>query len=205
MRCFTITETAQPWLRVRSQTTVGPPRPCLTVGSPAGWTNIPLDRELLGAFTWAAEEGLEEPGGGLNLLNAGLDMRYGACLTPEYRRGTGHALVHVATASGVDGALRYEAQAYDERVERRQVVKAYKPFPPAGIDVIATGMGPGGETEPHGLIVMAPKSSFRLVRTGDIDDASPVLIVRWTGRNLYCEPPRWAQRSQPRQPASLRA
>jgi hypothetical protein len=154
---------------------------------------------------WAAEEGLEEPGGGLKLETASLNTRYGLCLTPERRR-SGHALVHVATSAGVDGALRYEAQAYDERVEKSQVVKAYQPFPPAGIDVVATGMGPGGEHEPHGLIVMAPKSSFRLVRTGDLDDASPVLIVRWTGSRLYCEPPRWMQRSHHRQqPHSLRA
>lgn len=110
-------------------------------------------------------------------------------------------LVHVATKAPLDGQLWFESSSWDEELEDtrwgKEVTRVYRPFPPPGVEVIATGLGPVGE--PEVLLLMQKRASFRICRSGDPksfgdgpDDPQryPVLVVVWPGSTLRCFPPK---------------
>ncbi len=97
---------------------------------------------------------------------------------------TDTALVHIVTET--PGQQEFYANTCEEfLVECRHpyVRKDYDDFPSAGVGVAAVGTGPHGE--PQGLILMYPRSSFRIHR----DEEPPVLVVAWPGSTLRCFAP----------------
>ncbi len=116
------------------------------------------------------------------------------------RQHSSECLVHVATQALPGGTLWYESSAWDEVLVQNaqygdRVDRVYKSFPPPGVDVIATGEGPNGET--HVLVRMKSRSSFRICRSGDFNAIAkdgppcyPVLVVVWPGSSLRVFPPK---------------
>ena len=102
------------------------------------------------------------------------------------------ALVHVSLGAGEGGELVYTQSGYTERLDEMDVVRKHHfPFiqggrPPAGISVVAIGIGAGGE--PEALLVMKRKSSFRLVRSGDVGEAALAFSVYWDGYAMSYKP-----------------
>jgi hypothetical protein len=86
-------------------------------------------------------------------------------------------LVDVATAEG--GKIKFTSRGYNEIqwLSHSHVSREYHPWPVTGVQEVAS-YGAGK------LLVMSPRSGFRIERSGDIDDAAPVLIVGWTGSRM---------------------
>jgi hypothetical protein len=108
-------------------------------------------------------------------------------------KGEGQALVHVCVAAGEKGQVFVSANAYDEVLERGRVGRAYKAFPGLGVQPLCTDTAL--EHARHGgefldlLVIMNQGSSFRVLRTGQLEGASPQLFVHWSGRELRCTVP----------------
>lgn len=97
---------------------------------------------------------------------------------------TDTALVHVVVECS--GQQEFYSNAYTEELVNCMhpyVRKDYDTFPPAGVGVACPGTGPKGETQ--GLLLMYPRSSFRIHR----DEEPPVLVVAWPGSTLRCFAP----------------
>ncbi len=189
MKCFTVAEEMSKGLRIRSHTVLGRHDPVLTIGDPGSLTNVPLSRELLNVFNGAvtSPEMLEEFPGltELRLMRAEVSTNAPLRLIRERNPKSSCCLVHVATDNV--GPLWFEANSYREEVVRGRVVRVYDPFPAPGIETVAWGMTSNGS--PQGLFVMHPGSSFRICRQGDLQGASPRLIVAWPGSTLKCFAP----------------
>lgn len=100
------------------------------------------------------------------------------------RKPSPRALVLVETPPGIGGRIRFKSNSFDEVFEERsgRVRRVYREeFPPPGIEVLAVG-----RDEQHGgrvlLLVMLPGSSFRIERTGELEDLPTTLTVSWKGQ-----------------------
>ena len=189
MKCYTITEEMHKGLVIQSKSLIGSHDPMLTIGDPGSVTNLPLSKDLLSVFNEAATElGLTE----LKLLRAEVSTNEPLRLIKERNQKSSQCLVHVATDNV--GPMWFEANSYSEELRRGRVERRYAEFPPPGVEVVARGMSVGGN--PQGLFIMQPGSSFRICRRGDLQDASPVLIVAWPGSTLRCfAPAKYRQQS----------
>lgn len=189
MKCYTITEELERGLVIKSRSVIGSHDPMLTVGDPGSMTNMPLSKDLLNVFNEAVTElGLTE----LKLLRAEVSTNAPLRIIKERNQKSSKALVHVATDSM--GPLWFEANSYQEELQRGRVERRYDNFPTPGVEVVAQGMSCGGN--PQGLFIMQPGSSFRICRRGDLQGASPVLIVAWPGSTLRCfAPAKYRQQS----------
>jgi hypothetical protein len=185
MKCYTVTEDKQTTRLVIEDEGVMSPEPRVTIGAPGASTVLTLEPELERLFTAACEK-LELKR--LELARCDLIGRPVPRLARESGRDS-RALVHVATIAGPGGRLWFEANSYKEFINKRgRVDREYDTFPPPGVEVVVTGMGPSGE--PQGLFIMSPGSSFRICRNGALEGASPVLIVAWPGSSLRVFPPK---------------
>lgn len=93
------------------------------------------------------------------------------------------AIVHVEVSPGINGRMIYTASSFGEDIAENRVKRAYKEFPPIGIEKLAEG-----GMEPELLIRMMPGSSFRLICTGDTGGAPDGMTVIWTGKNMLVHP-----------------
>jgi hypothetical protein len=99
------------------------------------------------------------------------------------KRRSPDALVLVETAPGIGGKIAFKSTTFDEHIDRRsnRVRRKYREeFPPPGIQIVKEGQNNlGGKSF---LLRMMPSSSFRMERTGTLDDAPNVLTVVWKGQ-----------------------
>lgn len=183
MKCFTVTETAE-WGIPIHNTSLMECDPALVLGDPGSRSLVPLGRELRCVFRDAMEEGLTD----LRLLRAEMStqgtLRFVKERNPKDYRG----LIYMATECGPGGGLRLLANSYREELTRGRIRRVYDPFPPLGVEVLAGGVSSNGA--PQGLLVMHPGSSFRVERGGELEGASPILIMTWSGSLLRCFPPK---------------
>jgi hypothetical protein len=105
----------------------------------------------------------------------------GDTIVKEQRKNP-DALVLVETAPGVNGKVSFKSTAFDEFIDSRskRVRRKYRnEFPPPGVQVIKEGRTEFGSR--CFLLRMMPSSSFRIERSGQLEDAPSVLIVSWKG------------------------
>jgi len=189
MKCYTIREEAHKGLIVRDRNLAEEVDPSLIIGAPDTMTQIPLGGELRHLFCKAAEFGWDT----WHLLRADISTYGSMRLIRQRSKRDSRALVHVETESGDNGSLCFLANSYDEELRHGHVRRCYHIFPSTGVEVVATGTSESGC--PHGLFIMCPGSSFRIERSGELEGASPVLIVVWTGATMQCFPPRKYQQN----------
>lgn len=189
MKCYTITEELQRGLVIKSKSIMGAHDPVLSVGDPGSIMHLPLSSDLLRVFNEAATElGLTE----LTLLRAEVSTNEPLRLIKERNQKSSSCLVHVATNNV--GPMWLEANSYEEELQRGRVERRYSSFPSPGVTPVAWGMCI--DNNPQGLFIMQPGSSFRICRRGDLQGASPVLIVAWPGSTLRCfAPAKYRQQS----------
>jgi len=93
--------------------------------------------------------------------------------------GNRDALIHLVTKTGDGGKINLYANTVDEVEDADGVLRIPRPFPPPGVQLV-------GETDTdtgkEWLIKMRPRSSFKIIRSGDLQGAPPELVVLWTGR-----------------------
>jgi len=92
------------------------------------------------------------------------------------------ALVAVETVAGEGGSTALYSNLIQETLDqkRRRVIRTARPLADAaGITVIAEAIT---DTGPNWLLALEPGASFRIVRSGDLGDAPPELVVLWNGR-----------------------
>lgn len=188
MKLYTVAEEAEKGILIRD-TGIMECNPTLTVGDPGSQTCVPLGGELRQVFQVARDSGLKE----LRLWRAELSTHGALQFIKERNPRDSRALVYVSTECGDGGMLRYFANSYEEAMVRNRVVRQYDTFPPPGVEAVAVGTS--NTKAPHGLFIMSPGSSFRIERSGDLEGASPVLIVAWPGSSLRCFPPKKYQES----------
>lgn len=86
------------------------------------------------------------------------------------------ALVRVSIAPGVGGAIKYTSAAY----ETVNGTRVYGTFPPEKVRIVGEGTFEGNDVQwPIFLLQMDPYSSFRVVRTGDLEGAPAEFVVEW--------------------------
>lgn len=175
MRCYTVHDQASQGLYIK-------PTPNGEVVVHVGDTQVKVkDHDI--------EREFASSGRNLLLLDHARFTKSGFLVHDRSRSNT--VLVHVDTMAGEGGRLWYEANSWSE-VRTSRVIRQYHEFPSAGVDVLAIGYGPGGE--PHALVKMIPGASFRICRDGDLDGASPVIVVVWSGSVLSAFPPKKFQK-----------
>lgn len=115
----------------------------------------------------------------ISLVHA--DIREGRVV--RERAYSADALVHVQTAAGIGGQVLFKSTSFEEVIDSgagRVRRKYLDTFPPPGVEVIKAGKSPEGGM--CYLLRMMPCSSFRIERTGALEDAPSVLTVAWRGR-----------------------
>lgn len=115
----------------------------------------------------------------LDLVNADNQMpRLVRELNPRDRA----ALVSVEVACGESGSTKLYANTVSEKWDetKKRVIREARPIEEAvGVTVHCSSMSDSGLQY---LISMQPGSSFRVVRSGDLQGAAPELVVLWNGR-----------------------
>lgn len=189
MKCYTIREEAHKGINISNKSIMGETDPSLIIGAPSTMMQVPLGGDLRRVFQVAVDAGYDT----LRLMRADIATQGVLRFIRERNQRDSRALVYVETESGGGGRLRLLSNSYEEYVDRGRVQRYYNFFPPTGVEVVAMGTSSSGC--PHGLFIMSPGSSFRIERSGDLDDASPVLIVAWPGSTLRCFPPKKYQQA----------
>jgi len=160
---------------------------CLSTGETEGKIRIPLSRTWRDQLDMYLSEAGEKPKlPRIRRASIPKELWPNAWLDGERKliqsqKGDMHAIVHVCTSCGEGGSLAYTATSYKEVLENGVINRKYEEiFPPPGVDVLALGYGQS--RTPQMLLRMAPRSSFRIVRTyHGLGDAPPVINVRWNG------------------------
>jgi hypothetical protein len=109
-------------------------------------------------------------------------------------RSAKQALVRVETYAGMDGKVMLTASSFDNRMAGNQqnarVRRVYKPFPDDGVVPLCT---PNVVEEAckgvpflDMFVMLYPGASFRIVRNGKLEGASPWMQVNWNGYDLWC-------------------
>lgn len=193
MHCFTVTEKVTNGLLVYRAAVIGGVYTATTpfVETPPGCLGRVLLEEQLYTF-------IKELGPGIvrlkrASLEAGKD--YVLLRRCDRRKNETQCLVEVCLSSGQGGKIFLTANAYDEELVRGRVERKYRPFPGPGVQVLCTderlAQVNAGDTFADLLLVMNRGASFRVIRTGQMEDgASPQMFVHWNGRELRATVPR---------------
>jgi hypothetical protein len=111
-----------------------------------------------------------------DIAETGLGLRL---VKRQGRRTEGKALVRVEIPPGLGGTIYYSGLKLSEK-------GGYEPFPPSGTKLVGEGVfrdsTPWGEELcwPAYLLVMEHESGFRVVRTGDLQNAPSQVAVTWS-------------------------
>lgn len=133
------------------------------------------------------------------LKRANATIREGVLILEPFRgRGTGvmQAIVHIGTAAGVRGKVFLRSSVRDEELVSGWVRPRHQLFPPVGVQPLCkpellAELNKGVDMLDL-LVMMNPGARFRIERTGKLEGASPLMFVRWSGREdgLSVEYPR---------------
>jgi len=184
MFLFSVTETVRPGIPIDRDET-----PSINV--PAGCSAI----VMLGRAIADTVERL--PPGVPWLKRAHVSLKEGVLvLNPEKHSTSAQALVHVGTAAGVRGKVFLRSSVRDEELVKGWVRPKHQVFPPVGVQPLCEqgvleAVNTGVDMLDM-LLIMNPGARFRIERTGRLEGASPLIFVRWSGREngLVAEYPR---------------
>lgn len=181
MRCFEVDETVKSGLRV-----VRFPKPRVPL---RGRDKIHLDPKLtsfIKRIPWRCQ-------GDLVLLTGVLSTRKGQLVIspepPEWQDS--QALVHVTTQT-LNGTIAVTSNASVERQKQGRKAREWLPLPNDEVTPVLghwpVDLGEGALSLEL-LLVMEAASSFRIIRTGDLQGASPEIVVHWSGDDLTISVP----------------
>lgn len=106
------------------------------------------------------------------------------------------ALVLLIPTPNIDGKIYFNAETYTAKLRDGRVRRRYDPLSKAvGVKVEIES---GDDDEQEKLVLMRPNASFRIIKTGKGDDATPSLIVRWNGHTVTVKEIRIGERSRRR-------
>lgn len=127
------------------------------------------------------------------ILQVSEHVLLGPAPTGDWQKQETRALVLVTTQAGVGGRIALTTNCYQEEMNGDRVVRVYGQFPSIGIEVVGS-INHSVNTEHficyEALLVLRDGASFRIRRTGDLDGASPILIVCWCNGCLWVRTPR---------------
>lgn len=178
MQCWTVRERAEKGIMVELIEDDGKE----VLGIAAGKKYFPVSRSIQKLVDKAIAVGIYKEAADvkINRIRFSNDHKY---LVPEGKTQSDSALVLCSTSLAPNGSIYYNSEVFAERVDKSgRVRRRHDPLERAtGIKVVLEDEGENG---PEKLILMRPNASFRIVRTGDVDNAAPVLVVKWTGSRI---------------------
>jgi hypothetical protein len=181
MRCFEVDDRVKPGVRI-----VRCPEPRVPL---RGRERLHLDPKLKD-FIRKIPRKYE---GDLVLEAAVLSYRDGSpLLSPEPPDWSDEqALVHVTTQT-LNGTVAVTSTRSLERSRRGRKRREWLPFPGEGVTPVL-GRWPvnlgDGALSLELVLVMEPSASFRIIRTGELEGASPEIVVHWSGGELSISVP----------------